>query len=178
MLQRCAAPGRATTALSRRAGVAENPKVVSVSVIGDLRKRTQFLRQLLVSSRNAAIGAVSTRRVPGGSPFSGADAETAPSFLRLAAVQGIKCKQYLANVAPKGCFTSTEAIERVVIGETQKATRELSVGIDGRIDKCLSRARHGFQNPLCGRAMLVPGRNPVSLPEHRIDLAVSHHGSS
>jgi hypothetical protein len=26
--------------------------------------------------------------------------------------------------------------------------------------------------------MLVPGRNPVSLPEHRIDLAVSHHGSS
>ena len=79
--------------------------------------------------------------------LSTADAETAPSFLRFAAIQGIECKQDLANVAPKGCFISTEAIERVVgqIGETQKATRELSVMIDGRVDKCRIGAGHGFR---------------------------------
>jgi hypothetical protein len=36
-------------------------------------------------------------------------------------------------LAPKGCFIAAEAIERVVgqIGETQKATRELSGRMDG-----------------------------------------------
>ena len=37
-----------------------------------------------------------------------------------------------AGLAPKGCFISTEAIEREVgqISETQKATRKVSSGID------------------------------------------------
>ena len=38
-----------------------------------------------------------------------AETETAPSFLRFTAIQGIERKQDLVNVAPKGCFISTEA---------------------------------------------------------------------
>ena len=66
-----------------------------------------------------------------------ADTETAPSVLWFAAIQGIKRKQDLAVLAPKGCFISAEAVERVVgqIGETQKATRELSGGIGGKFDR-------------------------------------------
>jgi hypothetical protein len=65
-----------------------------------------------------------------------ADTETAPSFPGFAAIQGFKSKQYLSGLAPKGCFISAEAIERVVrqIGETQKATRELSRRIYGSFD--------------------------------------------
>jgi hypothetical protein len=57
------------------------------------------------------------------------DIKTGPSFLRFAAIQGIERKQDLANLAPKGCFISTEAVERVVgqIGETQKASENASV---------------------------------------------------
>jgi hypothetical protein len=53
---------------------------------------------------------------------------TGVSILRFVAIQGIKRKEDLADLAPKGCFISAEAIERVIgqIGETQKATRELS----------------------------------------------------
>jgi hypothetical protein len=78
--------------------------------------------------------------------LSAADAETAPSFLRFAAIQCIKRKKDLTDVAPKGCFISTEAIEGVVgqIGKSQKATRKLSVMIDGRVDKCRIGAGHGF----------------------------------
>jgi hypothetical protein len=49
----------------------------------------------------------------------------------------IKRKQDLADLAPKGCFISAEAVERVVgqVGETQKATRELSGGIGGKFDR-------------------------------------------
>ena len=49
-----------------------------------------------------------------------ADTETAPSVLWFAAIQGIKRNQDLADLAPKGCFISAEAVERVVgqIGET------------------------------------------------------------
>ena len=54
-----------------------------------------------------------------------------------AAVQGIESKQDLADLAPKRCFVAAEAIEREVgqIGQTQKATREVSGAIDGRFDR-------------------------------------------
>ena len=75
-----------------------------------------------------------------------ADTETAPSLLWLATIQCIESKQDLAGLAPKGCFISAEAIEREVgqIGETQKATREVSGGIDGRFDRTRPRTGHGF----------------------------------
>ena len=52
--------------------------------------------------------------------LAAAEAETAPSIPWFAAIQGIKRKQDLAGLAPKGCFISAEAVERVVgqIGET------------------------------------------------------------
>src|SRR5580692_9535074 len=70
-----------------------------------------------------------------------AETETAASILWFAAIQGIKPKQDLADLAPKGRLISAEALERVVgqIRETQKATRELSGGIDAKFD----RFRHG-----------------------------------
>jgi hypothetical protein len=49
-----------------------------------------------------------------GRQFLAADTELAPSFLRLAPIQGIKCKQDLAGLAPKGCFVSAEAVECTV----------------------------------------------------------------
>ena len=60
-----------------------------------------------------------------------ANMKTAPSFVWFAAIQSIERKQDLARLAPKGCFISAKAIEREVrqIGETQKATRELSGGL-------------------------------------------------
>ena len=75
-----------------------------------------------------------------------ADTETALSIPWFAAIQGIKRKQNVAGLAPKGCFISAEAIDRVVsqIGETQKATRELSGGIDGRFDRFRRGAGGGF----------------------------------
>ena len=49
------------------------------------------------------------------------DAETAPPIPWFAATQGVQRKQDLADLPPKGCFISAEAVERVVgqIGETQ-----------------------------------------------------------
>jgi hypothetical protein len=46
--------------------------------------------------------------------------EMAPSILWFAAIQDIKSKKDLSGLAPKGCFISAEAVERVVgqIGET------------------------------------------------------------
>ena len=74
------------------------------------------------------------------------DMDTAPSFLRFAAIQGIERKQGLANLAPEGRFISAEAVERVVgqIGEAQKATREFGGRIDGRVDRRRFRAKRGF----------------------------------
>lgn len=45
---------------------------------------------------------------------------TVPSFLRLAAIQGIKRKQAPADLARKGCFIAADAVERAVaqIGES------------------------------------------------------------
>ena len=84
------------------------------------------------------------------------------------AIQGVKRKQDLAGLAPKRCFISAEAIDRVVgrIGETQKATRELSGRIDIRFDGFRHGARHGFcsirDTVRCRIAMVgVCGRAPA-----------------
>ena len=42
-----------------------------------------------------------------------ADTEGAPSIRWFAAIQGIKRKQDLAALAPKGCFISAEAVEHI-----------------------------------------------------------------
>ena len=99
-----------------------------------------------------------------------ADAETASSFLRFATIQCIERKQDLADLAPKHCFMSAEAIEREVgqIGETQKATCEVSGGIDGRFDRFRPRGGCGF----CYVRDAVRCRietDVVSSPEQRID---------
>ena len=101
-----------------------------------------------------------------------ADTETAPSIPWFAAIQGIKSKKDLAGLAPKGCFISAEAVERVVgqIGETQKATRELSGRIDIRFDRFRHGARHGFcsiRDTVRCRIAVETGRE--RLPEQRID---------
>ena len=46
--------------------------------------------------------------------LSAAEAETAPSVLWFAAIQGIECNQDLADLAPKSCFVAAETIEREV----------------------------------------------------------------
>ena len=76
-----------------------------------------------------------------------ADTERTTSVLRFAAIQGIKRKQDLADLAPKGRFISAEAIERVIgqVGEMQEAPRELSGGMDDRFDRFWRGARHGFR---------------------------------
>ena len=91
--------------------------------------------------------------------------DTAPSFLWFAAIQGIERKQDLADLAPKGCFISAEAVEREVgqIGKTQKATRELSGRIDGYRDSAretASAASDAGMNSLRGR--FGNGANPKS----------------
>jgi hypothetical protein len=60
--------------------------------------------------------------------------KTTPSIPWFTAIQGIKGKHDLGNLAPEGCFISAETIEREVgqISKTQKATCELD-----------SRAEHG-----------------------------------
>ena len=75
-----------------------------------------------------------------------AETETAPSLLWFAAIQGIESKQDPAGLAPQGCFIAAEAIEREVgqIGQTQKATRKVSVGFDGRFDRFRPRVGYGF----------------------------------
>ena len=59
------------------------------------------------------------------------------SFLWFAAIQGIKRKQDLTGLAPKGCLIAAQAIQREVgqIGKTQKATRELNARIERRSDR-------------------------------------------
>jgi hypothetical protein len=52
---------------------------------------------------------------------------------RFATIQCIESKQDLAGLAPQGCSISAKAIKCEVgqIGQTQKATREVSGCIDG-----------------------------------------------
>jgi hypothetical protein len=63
-----------------------------------------------------------------------------------AAIQGVKRKQDLAGLAPKRCFISAEAIDRVVgrIGETQSNARA-----QHRIDIRLDGFRHGARHGVC-----------------------------
>ena len=83
--------------------------------------------------------------------LSAADTETASAILWFAAIQGIKRNQDLTGLAPKGCFIAAQAIEREVwqIGKTQKATREISVRIDGTFE----RLRHGAGLGFCSVMM-------------------------
>ena len=75
-----------------------------------------------------------------------ADAEMAPSILWMAAIQVVQRKQDLGDLAPESCFVSAEAIECEVrkIGETQKATGEISGRIDGRFSGFRPGAGSGF----------------------------------
>ena len=59
------------------------------------------------------------------------------SFVWFAAIQGIKRKQDLTGLAPKGCLIAAQAIQREVgqIGEAQKAAGELNGGIERRSDR-------------------------------------------
>ena len=59
------------------------------------------------------------------------------SFLWFAAIQGIKRKQDLTGLAPKGCLIAAQAIECKVgqIGQPQKATGELNGSIERRPDR-------------------------------------------
>jgi len=74
--------------------------------------------------------------------LSAAYTEAAPSLPRFAAVQGIKSKKDLPGLAPKGCFISAEAVDRVVghIGKSQKAKREFAGGMHSRLDRSVCAA--------------------------------------
>ena len=52
----------------------------------------------------------------------------------------------MPGLASQGCFISAEAVERVAgqIGETQKATREVSGGFDGKFPRF--RTRVGYRS--------------------------------
>ncbi len=96
--------------------------------------------------------------------------ETACSFLRFATIQGIESKQDPTGLAPQGCFIAAEAIEREVgqIGETQEASREVSVGSNGRFDSFRPPVGYGF----CSSGDVVRCRietDRVSPPEQRVD---------
>jgi hypothetical protein len=103
--------------------------------------------------------------------------EAAPSIPWLAAIQGVKCKQDLAGLTPKGCFISAKAIERVVrqICETQKATGELSGGVNARF---FYRFWHGAGDGFCSASDVWQSRVSVETarfdpPEQRIDNLVA-----
>src|SRR5208282_1060438 len=87
--------------------------------------------------------------------------ETTASLLWFATIQRIESKQDLACLAPKGSFISAEAVEREVrqIGETQKATRELSGGTNDRSVRFWARA--GRHSRPVGNA--VSRRNPAEI---------------
>jgi hypothetical protein len=88
-----------------------------------------------------------------------ADAQTAPSFLRFAAIQGIECKESLANLAPKGCFIAAETIEREIwqIGQAQKATRN----VDGWITP-LGAGLRSQQGGVSGSPVLIKSDGSLS----------------
>ena len=75
------------------------------------------------------------------------DTETARSLMWHAAIQGIKRKQDLADLAPKHRFIPAEAVERVVgqIGEAQKAMRKLGGPKTGQ-SEILSRSWAAFSS--------------------------------
>jgi len=58
------------------------------------------------------------------------ETKTTHSFLWLAAIQGIECKQDSTGLAPKRGFVPAESIEREVglIGQAQKTSREVESG--------------------------------------------------
>ena len=101
-----------------------------------------------------------------------ADVDTAPSFLRFAAIQGIERKQDLAGLAPEGCFISAEAVKRVVgqIGQAQKATREVSVKRwQGRAG-CRPGARRSFRTVCAAvRCRTRSSADRISPPEQGIE---------
>jgi hypothetical protein len=72
-----------------------------------------------------------------------ADAQTAPSFLWFAAIQGVECKERLDHLAPQGCFIAAETIEREIgqISQTQKAARNVDGWITPRGDRSSIGAR-------------------------------------
>jgi hypothetical protein len=74
--------------------------------------------------------------------LSAAYAEAAPSIPRFTAIQGIQGKKDLPGLAPKGCFISAEAVDRVVghIGKSQKAKREFAGGMHSRLDRSVCAA--------------------------------------
>jgi hypothetical protein len=98
------------------------------TMMGDLVRVPQSLRRRGSSIVVASIG----RQV-----LPVTDTETAPSLLWFATIQCIESEQDPAGLAPQSCFISAEAVECEVgqIGETQKATREVSVGFNGRFDR-------------------------------------------
>ena len=65
--------------------------------------------------RNSAVVALVDRQ-----PWPAAEMEMAPPILWFAAIQCIKRKQDLADLAPKGRFISAESVKRIAgqIGET------------------------------------------------------------
>ena len=98
--------------------------------------------------------------------------EMALPILWFAAIQSIKRNQDLADLARKVYFVAVEAVERVVgqIGETQKATRELSIGMDGMLAGFSHEAGHDFRfvgNAVRRRIVVQTAR--VSPPKRRID---------
>jgi hypothetical protein len=86
--------------------------------------------------------------------------------------QGIKRKQDLADLAPKGFFISAEAVERVVgqVGETQRATRELSGGIGGKFDRFRRGASERFYSVRdVSRSGIAIETGRLSPPEQRVE---------
>jgi hypothetical protein len=73
--------------------------------------------------------------------------------LWFAAIQGIKRKQDLTGLAPKGCLIAAQAIEREVgqIGKAQKAMRELNGRIDDRCDRIWLGTRSGLTGRFTGQ---------------------------
>ena len=72
--------------------------------------------------------------------------KAAPPLLWFATIQCIEGKQNLTGLAPQGCFISAEAIERVAgqVGETQKTTRKVSGGFDGKFPRFRTRVGKKF----------------------------------
>ena len=69
-----------------------------------------------------------------------------PPLPWFAAIQVVERKQDLGDLAPESCFISAEAIECEVrkIGETQKATGEISGRIGGHFSGFRPGAGRGF----------------------------------
>ena len=91
----------------------------------------------------------------------------APSVLWFAAIQCVERKQDLADLAPKGRFISAELVKRIVgqIGETQKAMRQVGVGID--------RFRPGIRQNVCSARVAI--RFLIEIETDRVQPARTSH---